>query len=99
MTTTKERHQGGHVKFAMGLIVITPEALAVLDLQEVQSAIMRHGNCDWGDVGREDQLANERALKNEGRLCSVFHAANSRTFWIVTEGDRSVTTILLAVDY
>ena len=99
MTTTKECHQDQSIKFAMGRVVITAHAQGVLDPQEVQSAIVRHATGDWGDVCREDRLANERGLKDEDRLFSVYHAENSRKFWIITEWDRSVTTILLPEDY
>ena len=99
MTTTKERHQDQSVKFDLGRVVITAHAQDVLDSQEVQSALVRHATGDWGDVCREDRLANERGLKDDDRLFSVYHAANSRKFWIITEWDRSVTTILLPEDY
>ena len=99
MTTTKERHQDQSVKFDLGRVVITAHAQDVLDSQEVQSALVRHATGDWGDVCREDRLANERGLKDDDRLFSVYHAANSRKFWIITEWDRSVTTILVPEDY
>ncbi len=99
MTTRKERHQDGHIKFALGRVVITAHADSVLNPQEVQSALVRHAIGDWGDVSREDRLANERGLKEQDRLFSVYHAANTRKFWIITEWDRSRTTILLPEDY
>ncbi len=99
MTTTKERQQDGHVKFALGRVVITAHADSVLNPQEVQSALVRHAIGDWGDVCQEDRLAKERGLKEKDRLFSVYHAANSREFWIITEWDRSVTTIQLPDDY
>ena len=71
MTTTKERHQDQSVKFDLGRVVITAHAQDVLDSQEVQSALVRHATGDWGDVCREDRLANERGLKDDDRLFKV----------------------------
>ena len=86
-------------KFPLGRVVITAHADRELNPAEVHWALQRHASGDWGDVCREDRLSNERALTEEERLFSVYHAENSRKFWIITEWDRSVTTILLPEDY
>lgn len=86
-------------RFPLGLVVATPNALTVLSSEEIQSALGRHDTGDWGDVESEDWQANERALREGGRLFSVYHSRNAVKFWIITEHDRSLTTILLPEDY
>jgi hypothetical protein len=89
----------GRPKFPLGQIVATKTSLAVLTPNDIAVALDRHCRGDWGDVGKEDWQANERALKHGERLLSVYHATNGTRIWIVTEWDRSVTTILLPEDY
>ena len=85
--------------FPLGQTVITSTALAVLSALDITGALNRHRTGDWGEVGKEDGRANERALKNGERLLSVYHAADGTKFWIITEWDRSLTTVLLPEDY
>jgi hypothetical protein len=86
-------------KFPPGEILATPNALAHLSQADILPAIGRHLRGDWGDVDSEDREANERALLDGTRLFSVYHAENGTKFWIITEADRSVTTVLLPEDY
>ena len=86
-------------KFPSGEILATPNALAQLSQADILPAIGRHLRGDWGDVDSEDRQANERALLDGTRLFSVYHAENGTKFWIITEADRSVTTVLLPEDY
>lgn len=86
-------------KFRIGHIVATPNALARLSNDDILNGIGRHQAGDWGDVDEHDRQANERALLERTRLLSVYHAANGIKFWIITEADRSVTTVLLPEDY
>ena len=60
--------------------------------------LMRHVNGDWGDLDDEDKQANERALEDGTRLMSAYSIGEAR-FWVITEWDRSVTTILLPEEY
>jgi hypothetical protein len=92
MTTTR-------VSFRLGQTVITRAALAVLPQLEVLEALGRHTRGDWGEVPPEDARANDEALTDEGRLFSAYTASDGRRFWIITEADRSVTTVLLPEDY
>lgn len=85
--------------FALGQIVITPAALDVLSQDDIVRSLRRHAGGDWGDVCEEDCSANDQALLHGDRLLSVYHTADHRKFWIITEWDRSVTTILLPEDY
>ncbi len=86
-------------KFALGQIVATPNALSAIPNPEIQSALSRHLSGDWGDVCAEDRAANEQALLESTRLFSVYRTSAGTKFWIITEADRSLTTILLPEDY
>lgn len=86
-------------KFAMGQLVATSAALAVLTREDIITAISRHVRGDWGEVCAEDHAENERSLVEGFRLLSVYRGANQTKFWIITEHDRSVTTVLLPSDY
>ena len=86
-------------KFRLGHIVSTPNALSCLTEEDILSAIQRHQAGDWGDVDKHDRTANDQALVQGMRILSVYHAANGTKFWLITEADRSVTTVLLPEDY
>lgn len=86
-------------KFALGEVVATAQAMATLTGADMQLALHRHVTGDWGKVGKEDREANEQALLNSTRLLSIYYSASGAKFWIITEADRSVTTVLLPSDY
>ena len=86
-------------RFPSGPIVATPAALDVLSSDEIQSALQRHLSGDWGECSLADRQANELALHDDARLMSVYRSASGVRFWIVTEADRSATTVLLPEDY
>jgi hypothetical protein len=86
-------------KFRLGHIVSTPNALSQLTQDDILLAIWRHQAGDWGDVGEPDRAANDQALIDGTRILSVYHAVNGTKFWLITEADRSVTTVLLPEDY
>ncbi len=83
----------------LGRTVITRGAMEVLSNRDVLVALRRHATGDWGNVCREDWSANDRALKEGTRLLSSFQDSNKVRFWIITEADRSVTTVLLPEEY
>jgi hypothetical protein len=83
----------------LGRIVITAHALSVLTHAEVLLALGRHVRGDWGELCGEDKAANDRALAEDDRLLSAYRGSDGRKFWIITEWDRSVTTVLLPEDY
>jgi hypothetical protein len=85
--------------FALGRLAITPNALQTLDATDVQIALDRHVSCDWGNVPPDDAEANDYALKNELRILSSYYDRRGTNFWIITEADRSSTTVLLPEDY
>ena len=86
-------------KFSPGRLMITRNALDVLPRSEINAAIGRHLRGDWGDVCESDKGVNDDALKNGGRLLSVYHTKDGVKFWIITEADYSATTVLLPSDY
>lgn len=86
-------------KFPLGQTVATPNALNQIPNEEILRAMSRHVQGDWGTLDTEDWNANERALKEGGRLFSQYHSIQNIKFWIITEADRSVTTVLLPEDY
>jgi hypothetical protein len=86
-------------KFPLGQIVITPTAMEALTPAEVHSALSRHSAGNWGELDAHDLKENERSLADGGRLLSAYSALRGERFWIITEADRSVTTILLPSDY
>lgn len=83
----------------LGQTVATPAALDVLTQPDIVAALRRHSAGDWGEVDDEDRAANDDAMRVGERLLSVYRAANGTTFWVITEADRSVTTVLLPSDY
>lgn len=86
-------------KFSPGRLCITPGALAVLTEEDVGTALVRHLSGDWGDVDDYDRRENELSLQMGFRLLSVYHSSNAVKFWIISEADRSATTILLPDEY
>ena len=90
-------------KFSLGQLVMTRGvhskikedvdfAVGVLD------AFERYQRCDFGDLCEEDKTENEQALKNGNRIFAVYNIGNEK-IWIITEHDRSVTTILFPEEY
>ena len=86
-------------KFPLGQLVATPNALASILDEEIQIAFGRHASGDWGNLDLEDLKANDRALQQGGRLFSQYLSTQKIKFWIITESDRSATTVLLPEDY
>ena len=85
-------------RIPLGQTVITGNASLRLTTEEVLTGLRRHASGDWGDLCPEDALANDEALHQGGRLLSAYGHGDHR-FWIITEADRSVTTVLLPEDY
>lgn len=85
--------------FELGTTVTTPGALVSLEMSDITNGLMRHSRGDWGDVCREDWEENEVALAEGLRLLSVYRSTSGKKFWIITEADRSATTVLLPEEY
>ena len=85
--------------FRLGRIVSTPNALRCLTREDILSGIRCHQAGDWGELKGPDWEANDRALTQGGRVLSAYGGSNGIRFWIITEADRTVTTVLLPEDY
>jgi hypothetical protein len=87
--------------FSLGRTVATPGALESLAQSGQSHAdfLNRHVVGDWGDVCEEDRKLNDEAVKIGERLLSSYSTKQGVKFWILTEADRSATTLLLPEEY
>jgi hypothetical protein len=85
--------------FSLGRILITSRAHDVLERADVAEAMGRHAQGDWGELKPDDLKQNDLALREGGRLVSAYHDRKEMKFLIVTEADRSGTTVVLSEDY
>lgn len=85
--------------FQLGQVVATPGVLGDIPNEDIQKALRRHISGDWGEVNEEDWKANDNSLEEGFRLLSVYHSSNGFKFYVITEWDRSVTTVLLPEEY
>lgn len=85
--------------FELGRLLITPTAQIEIDPGDVLDAIYRHAAGDWGDLEPEDRDENDFSLREGFRLMSSYADRRGVKFWIITEADRSATTVLLPNDY
>lgn len=97
--TTKNPRRQGRARFSLGRTLSTPGALAALTGEEMFGALRRHATGDWGDCSAEDAAANDQALLDGSRVFSVYHTESGLKFWVITEADRSATTVLLPEEY
>ena len=94
-------------KFNLGKIVITPGAISALakSNQDPKTFLERHQSGDWGDLCEEDKQSNDEALANEGqpekqqRVMSSYKTGAGEVIWIISEHNRSSTTLLLPDEY
>ena len=85
----------------VGQTLAAPGALDALERagQTPADFVARHSNCDWGIVDDEDASLNDEALVNGARILSAYKTTLGVRLWIITEADRSATTILLPSEY
>jgi len=95
------RERGDGPKFPLGQLVATPGAVAALEANQQSPTIFvrRHVRGDWGELDAEDVKEYELSLANSFRLLSRYTLTDDTVIWIITEADRSVTTILLPSEY
>jgi hypothetical protein len=89
-------------RFPLGQVVATPGALEALERagQSPDFFLQKHvSGHDWGDVDTADQKANDEALREGGRLVSAYFTLKGEKLWVITESDRSSTTLLLPDEY
>jgi hypothetical protein len=83
--------------FPLGQVVATPGAL---ELGINFSPYLRRHQCgDWGELDAEDRAENDFSARNGLRILSVYRTPSGTRFWIITEADRSATTVLLPWEY
>jgi hypothetical protein len=85
--------------FPLGQCVITANAGHALHPEDVKLGLARHARGDWGDLCQEDWKENQVSLAQGLRLFSRYQDRCGTHFYIITEHDRSVTTVLLPEDY
>jgi hypothetical protein len=87
--------------FSLGQLVATPGALAALEKsgQGPLDFLSRHVQGDWGDLCEEDRRENQFSLERGFRLLSSYRTLADVKLYVITEADRSVTTILLPEEY
>jgi hypothetical protein len=88
-------------KFPLGQSLATPGALKALEQagQNVAHYLVRHQAGDWGDLCSEDVQENEYSLERALRLLSAYTLPTGERIWVITEADRSSTTVLLPEEY
>jgi hypothetical protein len=87
--------------FPLGRCVATPGALEALSeaKQGADIFLRKHQEGEWGDLSLEDKAANILALVTGERLLSKYRTAKGTKLWVITEADRSATTLLLPDEY
>jgi hypothetical protein len=87
----------------LGRVVCTPGVMSAIVTAEAHAEmtrlLSRHERCDWGEMSPDDSAANDAALDGSHRVHSAYHLTPTVRVWIITEADRSVTTILLPEEY
>ncbi len=88
-------------RFSLGQIVATPGALEALGQagHEPIEFLARHVIGDWGDLEDEDKQENELSVEKDFRVLSAYTLSDNTKIWVITEADRSATTILLPSEY
>jgi hypothetical protein len=89
------------MRFALGQTYITPGAEEALQIagQTAIEFLRRHMSCDWGELSDDDIAENQLSLEQGFRLLSNYRTGKGQQLWIITEADRSATTILLPSEY
>ena len=88
-------------RFSLGQVVATQGALeALTKVGEIpQPYLRRHAGGDWGDIDEDDKRLNDLAAKCDERILSAYTLTDGTRIWIITEADRSTTTLLLPEEY
>jgi hypothetical protein len=96
ITITAERTQPA--PFSLGRQMLTAGAREVLSPEDILECFRRQARCDFGELWAEDQAANAAAIAEGLRVVGVYHCGRREVF-VITEADRSLTTLLLAEEY
>lgn len=94
-TETKQR------LFPLGRTLATPGALEALERsgQDAGEFLSRHQQGDWGDLSADDKRENDYSVDKRLRIFSAYQTSKGEKLWVITEANRSVTTILLPSEY
>lgn len=84
--------------FCFGQIYTTPKVNEYLSVDEIIHLLLWHGQLKAGELGEDDQKANRDALIHGGRIFSCY-SINGMNYFVITESDRSMTTVLRADEY
>jgi hypothetical protein len=95
------RQTEGKPLFDLGRLVATPRALAILEKsgQHPMDFLSRHVTGDWGELSEDYRKENQFSLENGFRLLSSYRTTVGENIWVITEADRSHTTLLLPEEY
>ncbi len=92
--------------FSPGRVVITfnlqrklAKAISYSWEEEVQDMLSRHTSGDWGDLGQSGREINNAAFERDAPIFSTYHTSDGTEVWIITEGNRICTTVMLPKDY
>lgn len=95
----KQQTKPAKIRFQPGTVVATIGATQVANHFQMIEMLRRHLSGDWGDVDSEDAKANEHAVKFGERILSSYRTPSGEKLWLLTEADRSATTILTPGEY
>jgi hypothetical protein len=87
------------IRFQPGTIVATVGATMIADNHAILELLRRHLSGDWGELSEEDKKANEHAVKFGDRILSSYKTESGEKLWLITERDRSQTTVLTPGEY
>jgi hypothetical protein len=101
ITTAKAETMAGAARFPLGSLSLTPGAIESLEEagQQPQEFINRHARLEQGELCDEDHRENLFSVDKVLRLFSAFKTVKGEKLWVITESDRSATTILLPSEY
>jgi len=89
------------ILFKLGTVLLTPGARDALAESEESpwSFLVRHLAGDWGELSVADRRLNDQAIEDGSRILSAYCTAKNQKLWVITEADRTATTILLPDEY
>jgi hypothetical protein len=88
-----------NTRVPLGRTVVTANASNILSDTDIEEALARHKAGDWGEVCESDWKTNDDAIKQGFRVLSAYTSTADDKFWVITEADRSCTTVLMPDDY
>ena len=96
-------HHGEKSLFPLGFVATTPGIISLLEehgenTDALQPFLHRHQSGDWGDLDEEDKAENNLSVEKKFRILSAYHLFGEK-IWVITEADRSSTTVLLPSEY